>query len=126
MKLNIFLATTIFALFGTAHAAEENHAHDHEPLHGGIVVEAKDMDYELVAKPDVLQLYVRDHGKPVDVTKASAKATLLSGSEKQEIELKPSEGKLEARGNFNITPDTKIVTQVTINNKPAIARFVFK
>jgi ABC-type nickel/cobalt efflux system permease component RcnA len=38
---------------GTAHAAGEkhDHAHEHKPLHGGVVVEVKDMDYELVAKP---------------------------------------------------------------------------
>jgi hypothetical protein len=35
------------------------------------VVEVKDMDYELVAKPaTVIQLYLRDHGKPADVSKA--------------------------------------------------------
>ena len=30
----------------------------------GVVVEVKDMDYELVAKATTLQLYLRDHGKP--------------------------------------------------------------
>ncbi len=33
-------------------------------VHGGDVAEVRDMDYELVAKPAVVQLYLRDHGKP--------------------------------------------------------------
>jgi hypothetical protein len=66
------------ALAGSAAFAagdKHDHAHEHKPLHGGVVVEVKDMDYELVAKPTVIQLYLRDHGKPADVSKASAKLT---------------------------------------------------
>ena len=89
------LISTTFALMlmasGVVFAADKHdHGHEDKPLHGGLVTEIKDMDYELVAKPDVLQLYVRDHGKPVDVSRATAKITLLSGSDKQEIDLKPS------------------------------------
>lgn len=35
-----------------------------------------------MAKPDALHLYVSDHGKPMDLSKASAKVTLLAGAEK--------------------------------------------
>jgi len=38
-------------------------------MHGGVVVEAKDMGYELVAKPTTIQLFLRDHGKAADVSK---------------------------------------------------------
>ena len=86
MKTQALLASIALALAGSAFAAgEHNHAHEHKPLHGGLVVEVKDMDYELVAKPTVIQLHLRDHGKPTDVAKASAKLTLLSGAEKQEV-----------------------------------------
>jgi hypothetical protein len=87
------------------------------------VVEVKDMDYELVAKPTVIQLHLRDHGKPADVSKASAKVTLLTGTEKQEVELKPAGDKLEATGSFKVGPGTKAVAVVTIGGKPATARF---
>lgn len=84
MKAINLLATLALGLAGSAHAADtHNHGHEHKPLHGGIVTEVKGMDYEFVAKPEVLQLHVRDHGKPVDVSKASAKVTLLAGTEKQ-------------------------------------------
>ena len=83
MKTQSILASITLALAGSAFAAgdKHNHAHEHKPLHGGVVVEVKDMDYELVAKATVIQLYLRDHGKPADVSKASAKVTLLTGTE---------------------------------------------
>ena len=125
------LISTTFALMlmasGVVFAADKpDHGHEDKPLHGGLVTEIKDMDYELVAKPDVLQLYVRDHGKPVDVSKATAKITLLSGSDKQEIDLKPSGDKLEAKGSFKVAPGTKVVAQVNLASKAATARFVLK
>ena len=125
------LISTTFALMlmasGVVFAADKHdHGHEDKPLHGGLVTEIKDMEYELVAKPDVLQLYVRDHGKPVDVSTATAKITLLSGSDKQEIDLKPSGDKLEAKGSFKVAPGTKVVAQVNLASKAATARFVLK
>jgi hypothetical protein len=100
-------------------------ADDHTPRYGGIVVPQKIYDYELVAKPGVIQLYLRDHGKPADMAKASAKLTLLSGTDKQEVELKPVGGKLEATGIFKVGPGTKAVAVVTIAGKPVgSVRFV--
>ncbi len=126
-NLPLMAALTLFSA-GAAYAADgHNHGHEHKPLHGGFVTEVKDMDYELVAKPDVLQLYVRDHGKPVDVSKASAKVTLLAGAEKQEVELAPAAEKLEAKGSYKVGPGTKAVVVVNLTGKPAAtARFVLK
>jgi hypothetical protein len=125
------LISTTFGLMlmasGAVFAADKHdHGHEDKPMHGGLVAEVKDMDYELVAKPDVLQLYLRDHGKPVDVSKATAKVTLLSGADKQEVELKPTGDKLEAKGSFKVTPGTKVVAQVNLASKAATARFVLK
>ncbi|MCZ2407281.1 MAG: hypothetical protein LC097_11210 [Burkholderiales bacterium] len=127
MKLISTTLALMLMTSGTAFAADK-HAHGHEdkPLHGGLITEIKDVDYELVAKPDVLQLYVRDHGKPVDVSKATAKITLLSGGDKQEVELKPSADRLEAKGSFKVTPGTKVVAQVNLASKATTARFVLK
>ena len=128
MKMHALFAAITLVLAGSAFAAgdKHDHAHEHKPLHGGVVVEVKDMDYELVAKPTVIQLYLRDHGKPADVSKASAKLTLLSGTEKQEVELKPVGDKLEASGSFKVGPGTKAVAVVTVGGKPATARFTMK
>jgi hypothetical protein len=128
MKTQAFLAAITLALAGSAFAAgdKHDHAHEHKPLHGGVVVEVKDMDYELVAKPTVIQLYLRDHGKPADVSKASAKVTLLTGTEKQEVELRPAGEKLEANGSFKVGPGTKAVAVVTVAGRPATVRFAIK
>jgi len=124
MKTQALLASITLAMAGSAFAAGDKH--DHKPMHGGVVVEVKDMDYELVAKPTVIQLHLRDHGKAADLTKATAKVTLLTGTEKQEVELKPAGDKLEATGSFKVGAGTKAVAVVTIAGKPATARFTLK
>ena len=122
---SLLLAASLVITTGTALAHGDDHAHT--PLHGGVVTEVKDMDYELVAKPDVVQLYVRDHGKPADVTKASAKLTLLAGTDKQDIELKPAGDKLEATGTFRTAAGTKAVVVLRMDGKPAsTARFTLR
>ena len=124
MKTKFQIAAAIaLVLASTAHASG---AHDHSPKHGGVVTEVKDMDYELVAKSSVVQLYLRDHGKKVDIAKATAKVTLLTGAEKQEVELKPAGDKLEATGSFKVGPGTKAVAVVTVAGKPSTARFTLK
>ncbi|MDZ7590850.1 MAG: hypothetical protein U5L05_09195 [Rubrivivax sp.] len=123
LKLHIAISSIALALAGTAYAAG---AHDHSPKHGGVVAEVKDMDYELVAKANVVQLHLRGHGNKVDVSKASAKVTLLTGTEKQEVELKPAGDKLEATGTFKVGPGTKAVAVVMVSGKPATARFTLK
>jgi hypothetical protein len=119
------IAALALAATGAAFAAED-HGHEIKPLQGGVVVVVKDMEFELVAKPDSLQLHLRDHGMPVDVSKASAKLTLLAGTDKQEVELKPSGDKLEAKGSFKVAANTKVVAIVSLAGKPSTARFVLK
>ena len=123
MKYQFILIATLLAVSSLAIASKD---HDHAPKHGGIVIEVKEIEYELVAKPDLIQLYVRDHGKAVDISKATAKLTLLTGAEKQEIELKPVAGKLEAKGSFKVAAGSKVVAAVTVGAKTTAARFVLK
>lgn len=125
MKLTQVIAALVLAASGTAFAAED-HGHDVKPLQGGIVAVVKDIEYELVARPDTLQLHLRDHGKVVDVSQASAKLTLLSGADKQEVELKPVGNKLEAKGSFKVAANSKVVAVVSLAGKSASARFVLK
>lgn len=123
MNTRTFFVSLCLLLAGSAFAAG---AHDHKPMHGGVVAEGKDIDYELVAKPTTIQLYLRDHGQGVDLSKASAKITLLNGTERQEVMLKPVGDKLEATGSFKAGPGTKAVAVVTVAGKPATARFTLK
>jgi hypothetical protein len=123
MKNSLILAFAI-ALSGAAFAAGK---HDHSPKHGGIVVEVKDVDYEIVAKPDGVQIYLRDHGKALKLDGAKAKVTLLNGSEKSEVDLAPAGDKLEARGSFKVAKGTKGIAVVTLAGKSAVSvRFEVK
>ncbi len=124
MKLRTFLITSSLVLGGLAWAGPNDG--DHKPVHGGVLTTVKDIDYELVASPTTLRLYVRDHGKAVDASKASAKLTLLTGAEKQEVDLKPAGDKLEATGSFKVGPGTKVVAILTVAGKPTTARFIIK
>lgn len=124
MKLHTLLITSSLFLSGLAWAGP--HDVDHKPMQGGILTTVKDVDYELVANATALRLYVRDHGKAVDVSKATAKLTLLTGSEKQDVELKSSGDKLEATGTYKVTPGTKVVAVISFGSKQSTARFAIK
>ena len=128
MNTQALVASFALALAGSAFAAGDHHhaADDYKPMHGGVVTTTKLMDFELVAKPTALQLYLRNHGKPMGLSQAQGKLTLLSGADKQEVELKPAGDKLEATGSFKVGPGTKAVAVVTVGGKTATARFTLK
>ena len=130
MKLNTCLATILFCACGLAFAADKHQhsADDHKPRHGGVVVGTSAMDFELVAKPDVLTLHLRDHGKPASAKGASGKITILNGADKAEAALASTgDDRLEARGTFKTGPGTKFVATVTLpGKKPMNVRFALK
>ena len=114
----------MFAIGGTAFAKNE---HDHAAKHGGITVGSKALDFEIVAKPDLIQVYVLDHGKAVKLEGAKGKVTLLNGSEKSELDLAPAGDRLEAKGTFKVAKGTKGIASVTLAGKPAaVVRFQVK
>ena len=99
----------------------------HEARHGGIRLESKVMDMEIVAKTDVIQLYVSDHGKPLKIDGAKAKVTRLNGAEKSEIDLQPAGDKFEAKGTFKVSKGTKGIVLVSLAGKPGTtARFTMR
>jgi hypothetical protein len=103
-------------------------AHDHTPKHGGIVVEANDLDFELVAKADLITVHVRDHGKVASTKGATGKLTILAGAEKTEVALAPvGEDRMEAKGSFKVAAGTRIVATINLaGKKPANVRFALK
>ena len=118
------LASLIAVATASAVAGGE---HDHKPKFGGVVVETKVGDIEIVAKPDSIKIHISDHGKAVKLEGAKAKVTLLNGTEKSEVELTPAGDKLEAKGTFKVAKGTKGIALVTLAGKPATtARFEVK
>lgn len=111
---------------GHAHDAKAAAAHPHEAKaqHGGVVAVVKDINYELVATPGELALYVSDHGKPLDLAGATARLTLLSGTQKQEVALAPAGNALRAKGAVSVAPGTKALVSFQPKAGPAAsARF---
>ncbi len=124
MKLATIIISGCLAFTGAAAFAQKD---DHTAKHGGIFVETKALDFEIVAKPGVIQVYVADHGKAVKLDGAKGKVTLLNGSEKSEVELAPAGDKLEAKGSFKVAKGTKGIASVTLAGKSAAtARFEVK
>lgn len=129
MKLSKLSAALFAALaLSVSHVALASEKdHDATPKHGGVVSVVKDVNYELVAKPDTITLYVIDHGKPVSTKNGAATLTLLSASEKTEVKLEPAgENKLEAKGTFKVQPGTKVDGTVKLDGKTANVKFTLK
>lgn len=121
--LALLLAAALLAAPVRAHGPQgHNHATDHAPAHGGVVVEHKHVDWELVAKPGRVVIHARELGKPVSTAGASGRVTLLSGKNKVEAPLKPDgDNRLAATGTFPVGPGTKVVATLTLAGKPPAA-----
>jgi hypothetical protein len=121
---SVLAAAVIASSAASVFAAGE---HSHEPKRGGVVIETKVGDIEIVAKPDSVQIYISDHGKPMKIEGAKARVTLLNGTEKTEADLTVAGDRLEAKGNFKVTKGTKGIALVTLNGKsPVTGRFEIK
>jgi hypothetical protein len=122
-RIALMLAAVTLAASAAAHADGE-----HKPKYGGVVAVVKDVQYELVAKPDSIALFIEDHGKKIGTKGATAKLTLLAGNERTDVALVPvGENGLEAKGVFKVPAGTKAVATITFAGKPAInARFEIK
>ena len=116
MKTLLFACITLVGL--AAHAADGHKHAEAAPKYGGQVKEVDEVQYELVAKPDRLTLYVDDHGKKADAKGMTAKVTLRNGSERTEVNLQPTtDNKLEATGNFKVTAGTVAIAQMKLPGK---------
>ena len=120
MQIKILITSLLLSFFGFAYAGA---GHDLKPAHGGVMVEAKDVDVELVAKSDVLAIYLSDHGKPISSESGSAKLTVLNGSDKKEYELLPIGGRFELKGAFSVPKGSKAIAVIKLKSKVITARF---
>ncbi|MGY4828569.1 hypothetical protein ACVNIS_08335 [Sphaerotilaceae bacterium SBD11-9] len=101
--------------------------HDDKARYGGVVSVVKDVNYELVAKPDGATLYVTDHGQSVDLKGASAKLTLLSASAKSEVTLQPAGDKLEGKTALSVAAGAKAVATFNQPGKaPVTVKFTLR
>jgi hypothetical protein len=119
-----FLALIVFFSAVIMSPVYSSPGHDHKPLHGGKVFEAKEFDVELVAKSDSIELYVRDHGKPISLGGGVANLSILNGAEKKDFELKPEANKFKISGSFDMRKGTRVVAIIRLSGKVVTARYV--
>lgn len=102
---------------------EDGHKHEaqaHKGHHGGVVSQVGHQEFELLAKPGALTLYVSTDEKPVSTKGGSASLTLLSGTDKATVKLEPAgDNRFEAKGNFKVSAGTKVLAAVNLPGKKA-------
>ena len=116
------------AMLVAAALSSNVYAHGAKPKHGGILLAASDLTFELVVSGDTAKIYVEDHGKPFATTGASGKLTVLNGAEKTETPLQPgADNTLEAKGVSKLTAGAKAVATINFaDKKTANVRFSVK
>ena len=67
--------------------------------------------FELVAKPEQIQICVSDHGKGLKLTSASGEITMSNGA---------GGDKLEAKGPFKVGPGNEGIGRSVSEGKPAV------
>ncbi len=68
------------------------HAEHGKPQFGGVFAEAGEAQLEIVSKGNDITVYVTHHGESVATTGLNGRLTVLAGSQKSEILLKPGKG----------------------------------
>jgi hypothetical protein len=127
------MKTMLFSFFALAllAAAPFNTAWAHggtQPEHGGVVQLVGDMTFELVARPDGVELYVEDDGEEVNSAELAAKLTIVAAGAKSEVVLASATGnKFEAKG-VKIAPGAKVTAVLTLKDKQSkiAANFTIK
>ena len=102
------------------------HAEHGQAQHGGVVAEAGEAQFEIVARDGRLTVHVSNHGAPVATAGASGKLTVLSGGAKREIELKPAGNDLLQGQGTLAAGDKLLLNVVWPGQKPLQARAVVK
>ena len=91
---------------------------------GGVVAEAGEAQFEIVAKDGKVVVYASNHGQPVAMTGASGKLIALAGTAKSEIALKAA-GDNRLAGEGAVAKGAKLLLSVQLaNGKTLQARAV--
>jgi len=127
MKMVLF-SFVVLVLLGAApfHTAQAHGGTQSE--HGGVVQLVGDMTFELVARPDGVELYVEDDGEEVNSADLAAKLTIVNAGAKSEVVLAPAAGnKFEAKG-VKIASGAKVTALLTLKDKQSkiAANFTIK
>ena len=95
------------------------HAEHGQPQHGGIHAEAGEAQFEIVAREGKLTVYVTSHGAPLDTAGASGKLTVLAGTAKSDIDLKPAGSNL-LQGVGSLPAGAKLLVNVQLAGRKSL------
>lgn len=95
------------------------HAEHGQAQFGGVVAEAGEAQFEVVAKAGQVTVHVSNHGAPIDTVGATGKLTALAGTAKSDIELKPAGGNL-LRGTGSVPAGAKLLIGVQLPGRKAL------
>jgi hypothetical protein len=127
MKTVLFSFVALVLLGGAPFNTAQAHGGT-QPEHGGVVQLVGDMTFELVARPDGVELYVEDDGEEVNSADLAAKLTIVNAGAKSEVVLAPAAGnKFEAKG-VKIASGAKVTALLTLKDKQSkiAANFTIK
>ena len=120
MNAILFALATILVMPVFAHG-------DAKPKHGGVLVAASDLSFELVSTADGATLYVEDHGKTLATANMTGKLAVLTGANKTEADLKPAgDNKLNVTGLKLVSGAKAVATINAVGKKPLTVRFVIR
>ena len=117
---------SILALLTALFMSSAAWATDMKSQHGGRMAEAGEYHVEMIAKGDVVEVYLADHNnKAVSATGHKAVAVLVADGKSQRIVLEPAgDTKLSGKASSALPASAKGVVQITPpNGKTVQARF---
>ncbi len=99
---------------------------DLKPAHGGQIIEGKKMTVELVAQPEMVTVFLREHENLVDTKNATGEVILLNRGRKQVITLSPA-GENSLKGNgVTLEKNAKAIVKIKVPELgDELVRFVF-
>ena len=121
-----FRFTVAFLFFALTLGGNAAFAHaDHgKPQFGGVIAEAGNVEFEIVARDGRIVVHASAHGAPVAMAGATGKLTVLAGGAKSEIDLQPA-GDNRLAGDGALPAKAKLLLTVQMpGGKTAQARAI--
>lgn len=118
-RKNLLTASLALALLHGPLTPAHAHAEHGQPQFGGIVAEAGHAQFEIVGRDGRVTVHVSNHGMPVETAGASGTLSVLAGSEKRDIALRPA-GAARLEGSGQLPPGAKLLISVQWPGKPPL------
>lgn len=119
--LKLFLLAVFLICSQGALAHSDEYLDTQMAPHGGQLRMAGSQHYELLVKPDEVNVYLTDHaGVRITSEGATGVAVVLSGQAKVSVKLQPAgDNMLRGIGKFALTPDLKVAVSITLPGQAA-------